>query len=821
MRRLAALGSLALVFTACQQQGPAPGPGGVGLAELPIVNGQAESGYPGVGALVSVLPYWGYQGSFCTATLIGPQWVLTAGHCLSPENNDGVAPSTTRFMVGNDARPNQAGNPTNGTLYAVDAFYVHPQYNGSQIVNDIAIAHLSQPVPNAQIFEPNSTYLNQSGQTAFYVGFGAVEGVNESGSGLKRSTSFPISWIYNDTYISNFGASGTCFGDSGGPGLLSIGGSQKIIGITSAGAGCNPDTDPSCDPDPCKRATIHTRVDHYASWIAQVTNGTPPSCRTNPAICACATACQPNGTCNDGACQTNDCESAYDCAVGCGDDAGCQSRCYGQATPTAQQQLDALFQCGSARCANAQGDAYGACMQSQCGSQVEACFPVGTGPLSCRDTYNCLYDCADDDQACANGCYEQGTAAAQDQLDAMLSCFQAQCASASDFSACANQKCASQIATCLPPVTGPETCETVAGCLSDCADNDGTCINGCYESGTAQAQAQYEAIVDCVNASCQNLTGAAYGKCIDDHCAAQYAACFPPANCPIVGGGCPSGQACYPQVGGTTDCYPSNNKVLGAACADTSTTLDCGDGAICVDGTCQRFCASDASCGAGAGCDIPIDPSMPTVGVCGCVDADRDGSCAADDCDDNAASVHPGAAEACGNGVDDDCNGQTDEGCGSCVDGDRDGYCVPADCDDGDPAVHPAAAERCGDGVDNDCNGATDEGCDGCVDDDHDGYCVPADCNDGDAASHPGAAEVCGDGVDQDCNGVADNGCAGPNDPNGDAIGGGGDTTGGNQFTGGGKNPSGCAGGGAALPLWMVGAALGLLLLARRRRAAA
>ncbi len=39
----------------------------------------------------------------------------------------------------------------------------------------------------------------------------------------------------------------------------------------------------------------------------------------------------------------------------------------------------------------------------------------------------------------------------------------------------------------------------------------------------------------------------------------------------------------------------------------------------------------------------------------------------AGDCDDTKATVHPGATEVCSNGVDDNCNGQTDEGCSVCT----------------------------------------------------------------------------------------------------------------------------------------------------------
>jgi hypothetical protein len=232
-------------------------------------------------------------------------------------------------------------------------------------------------------------------------------------------------------------------------------------------------------------------------------------------------------------------------------------------------------------------------------------------------------------------------------------------------------------------------------------------------------------------------------SCIDEDGDGHYAA----------GALCPEGDDCND---GDPAVSPSAEDVCGDEInndCDDETDEDC-----CVDEDGDGYYDSTGI----------VNAPEPGVGLFAASADDEQGFCPGpEDCNDEDITINPEAEEVCGDGEDNNCDGNKDEGC--CVDADGDSYYAitescpeGTDFDDTDVYSYPNAPEVC-DGRDNDNDGETDEGLS--WDEDNDGYygegsCAePADdCDDSNGETHPGAEELC-DGEDNDCDGTVDEGC--------------------------------------------------------------
>ena len=217
-----------------------------------IINGTQTNAYSAVGMIGDVSSYKG------SATLIAPQYVLTAAHCCN-----GVADGDGRFYLGD-------------TVYSTSRVFVHPDYDGwlvgSDDGNDIAIYKLDRPVIGVA---PTPVFRGTPvvGQTLTLVGFGAG-GTGASGHnydfGIKRVgttrldevTDRLIRWEFDSENEAN-----TAPGDSGGPAYLTVGGVLYVAGVTSGGDQENAGLGDS---------SFDTRVDAYLDWIDSIIGTTTP-----------------------------------------------------------------------------------------------------------------------------------------------------------------------------------------------------------------------------------------------------------------------------------------------------------------------------------------------------------------------------------------------------------------------------------------------------------------------------------------------------------------------------------------------------------------
>ena len=225
----------------------------IGMASA-ITNGQPDGdAHPYVGLVVfDVINANGDQvpSHRCSASLLTPTVVLTAGHCT-----DGTV--AARVWFDENVQTNTEYPFSGATSYDGIA-YTHPDFcigcgNGLPgfASVDVGIIVLTEPVPTSVVSEyaelPEEGLVDtlKNKTKVDFVGYGVQEQIRGGGppvwTGLRNRLFAPSelvsgNFVHSDEFLKlalnpGGGSGGTCFGDSGGPDLLA--GRNIVLGVNS------------------------------------------------------------------------------------------------------------------------------------------------------------------------------------------------------------------------------------------------------------------------------------------------------------------------------------------------------------------------------------------------------------------------------------------------------------------------------------------------------------------------------------------------------------------------------------------------------------
>ena len=208
--------------------------------------------------------YESWQGAICvhgtcSGTLIDPEVVLTAGHCMTGDADLYQYPNDIRIING------EYCSSQNLLTFSSDVV-VHPTWKGLIVSTaaDLAMIKLAQPITEIEHYGVRSEDLVYH-EEGYIVGYGRSS--NSGGFGTHRvGTTRVVSQAGStetglDMIELGDGESTTCSGDSGGPFLTEYKGGWVVTGV------CSMHTGSECI---LEANTFHVNTRPFRGWIDEV-----------------------------------------------------------------------------------------------------------------------------------------------------------------------------------------------------------------------------------------------------------------------------------------------------------------------------------------------------------------------------------------------------------------------------------------------------------------------------------------------------------------------------------------------------------------------